>query len=538
MNKYLRYLLLLLLLPAYNYAQLTARPIQPGRAVGFYEFLPDGYNPTGTYKYPLIINLHGSGEKGNGTTELSMALQWGLGEMVSRQKATLKFNFSGHEEAFVVLLPQLSIEYDDWQNFYIDSMIHYAVANLNIDINKIFLTGYSLGGGGDWRYPATSIENANRIAGIIPAAPSPGYTYGDLCNIAKGKVAVWAHHSVDDGAIDVQYTRTAIDGINACSPDIPALANYYSEGMHNQTWLWAFDTLNAHQYPNMWQWMAGTSRLNTKANNQDPIANAGNDMKISLPLTTAILNGSGSMDPNDVIVKYEWTQIAGPATATIEKPDYPVSNLSNLQLGSYTFRLKVTDEFGLVKTDDVNVDVASILPVGISYFKGKISGKSNNLTWATSNEYYLDHFEILRSTDGVNFSVIGSFAAGKTSYTYTDEKAPSGLSYYRLKNVDKDGAFSYSEIITIKNNSPVIVLEKYPNPVIDLLTLVVQGAVYGKLEISIHNFEGRLVKKQTVNKPDFTWKGVINTANLQKGIYTIQVQKAGSMKETSNFVKE
>lgn len=536
MNKYLFFIFLLL--PAFSSAQLTAKPIEPGRAVGFYEFLPEGYTPTGTYKYPLIINLHGTGERGNGTTDLGLVLQWGLGEMVSRQKATLKFNFFGRQQAFVVLLPQLSADYLDWQNFYIDSMINYAVKNLNIDVNKIFLTGYSLGGGGAWRYPATSVENANRIAGIIPAAPSPGYIFGNLCNIANGKVAVWAHHSVDDDAIDVQYTRTAIDGINACSPDIPALATYYPAGMHNQTWLWALDTLNDHQYPNMWEWMAGTTRLNSKANNQDPIANAGNDITLALPLTTTVLNGSASRDPNDVIVKYEWTKTTGPAGFTIQKPNYPVSNLTDLQYGSYTFQLKVTDQFGMVKTDEVNVTVTSALPVGISYFKGKISGKSNNLTWATLNENYLDHFEIQRSTDGVNFNMIGSFTAGKNVYAYTDEKAPSCLSYYRLKNVDKDGAFSYSEIITVNNNSPVIVLAKYPNPVTDVLTLVIQGAVYGKIDISIHNFEGRLVKKQTVTKPDFSWKGTVNTANLQKGVYTIQVQKAGSIKETSSFVKE
>lgn len=535
MTKCLLYILLLL--PMLGSAQLTAKPVEPGRAVGFYQFLPEGYDQSGPYKYPLIINMHGSGEQGNGTTDLNLTLQWGLGEMV-RKNATLKFNFKGQQQAFVVLLPQLAKEYLDWQTFYVDSMINYAVKNLNVDVNKIFLSGYSLGGGGAWRYPATSVENANRIAGIIPAAPSPGYTFGSLCNIADGKVAVWAHHSVDDDAINVQYTRTAIDGINACSPDIRALANFYPVGMHNQTWLWALDTLNDHQYPNMWEWMAGTTRLNTKANNNDPIANAGNDIAIALPLTTTVLNGAASTDPNDVIVKYEWTKTAGPSGFTIQKPDYPVSNLTNLQYGAYTFQLKVTDEFGAVKTDEVNVNVTSVLPVGIINFKGKRSGKLNYLSWATSTENNLDRFEILRSSDGTNFIIIGSFASGRNSYSFADEKTPAGISYYRLKNVDKDGSFTYSEIITINNDNPLLVLEKYPNPVLDMLTLVVTGAVYGKLEIAIYSFDGKLVKKQTVTKQDVSWKGAINIAALQKGVYTIQVQKAGSMMENTSFVKE
>jgi poly(3-hydroxybutyrate) depolymerase len=536
MNRYLLYLLMLL--PAFGAAQLTARPAEAGRAVGFYEFLPDGYNQPGSYKYPLIINLHGSGEKGNGTTELDLTLQWGLGEMVGRQHATLKFNFFGQQQAFVVLLPQLSNDYQDWQNFYIDSMINYAKKNLNIDTNKIFLTGYSLGGGGDWRYPSTSLENARRIAGIVPAAPSPGYTGNDLCNIANGKVAVWAHHSVDDDAIDVQFTRDAINGINACSPDIPALANFYAVGMHNQTWLWAMDTMNNHQYPNMWEWMAGTTRLNTKATNLDPVANAGSDITLAIPATSAVLNGSASRDPNDVIVKYTWTQTAGPSSATIEKADYPVTNITNLQFGTYTFLLSTTDEFGAVKTDDVTVNVTGALPISFTYFKGKISGKYNNLTWATSTEVNADHFAILRSSDGINFIVIGSFAAGNKTYSFTDEKAPGGTSYYKLKNVDKDGAFTYSAIVTIDNSSSVIVLTKYPNPVKDQLTVTIDGPVYGKIEIAINDFQGKLVKKQTISKQDYSWKGSFNTGNLQKGIYTIQVLKAGSKKETTSFVKE
>ncbi len=535
MSKYLLYIFLLL--PVLGSAQLTAKPVEPERAVGFYQFLPEGYDETGPYKYPLIINMHGSGEKGNGTTELDLTLQWGLGEML-RKNATLKFNFKGQQQAFVVLLPQLSTEYLDWQTFHVDSMINYAVKNLNIDVNKIFLSGYSLGGGGAWRYPATSVENASRIAGIIPAAPSPGYTFGSLCNIADGGVAVWAHHSVDDDVIDVQYTRTAIDGINACSLNIGALANFYPVGMHNQTWLWALDTLNDHQYPNMWEWMAGTTRSNTKANNMDPIANAGDDIELALPLTTTVLNGSASTDPNDVIVKYEWTKTDGPSGFTIQKPDYPVSDLTDLQYGVYTFQLKVTDEFGVVKTDEVNINVTSVQPVGIINFKGKLNGKSNYLSWATSTENNLDRFEILRSIDGINFTIIASFASGRNSYSFTDGKTPAGLNYYRLKNVDKDGSFTYSGIITINNDSPLLVLEKYPNPVLDMLTLVVTGTVYGKLEITIYSFEGKLVKKQTVTKQDVRWKGTINTAGLQKGVYTIQVQKAGSLKESSSFVKE
>lgn len=530
-------LFLLLLLPSALSAQLTARPAQPGREVGFYEFLPEGYNPTGTYKYPLIINMHGAGEKGNGTTELNLVLQWSLGEML-RNNATLKFNYNGQQQAYIALFPQLDTSRKDWEAFYVDSMINYAVNNLNIDVNKIFLTGYSLGGGGSWMYPSVSLANANKIAGIIPVAPSPGYRGFDLCNIANGRVAVWAHHSVDDDAIDVQFTRDAIDGIKACSPVIPPLANFYAAGGHNQTWLWALDTQNIHQYPNMWEWMAGITRLNTPQNNVAPIANAGTDQTVVASLPETVLNGSASRDPNDVIVNYTWTKVSGPANYLIEKPNYPTTNLANLELGTYVFRLSVTDQFGIVISDDISVRVAATLPIGLSYFKGKNNGKVNQLSWATSFEENANHFKILRSTDGVSFTEIGSHPAGKRSYSFTDSKAAGGLTYYRLKNVDKDGSFTLSDIISITNSSPVVTLSRYPNPATDKLNIAIQSSVSGTLELSIHDMQGRTIKKMTINKPDFSWYGTIDLSTLSKGVHTIQVRKAGSLKETSSFVKE
>ncbi|MEO6000984.1 MAG: T9SS type A sorting domain-containing protein [Chitinophagaceae bacterium] len=531
--------LFLLFLPSFLSAQLTAKPAGTASPVGFYEFLPAGYNPTGTYKYPVIIAMHGAGEKGNGILpQLDLVLSWGLGEWVSRRHATLKFNIGGQEQAFIVLLPQLLPQYPKWRTDDIDAMIDYATNNLNIDVNKIFLTGYSLGGGGAWLYPSASTANANRIAGIFPVAPSPDYVDFDICNIARGNTAVWAFQSIDDDAIPVQVTIDAINGINACSPQLPPLATIYPTGMHTQSWNWSLDTLHDYQYPNIWEWMTGTTRLNTPANNQDPIAEAGNNINVVFPSTNAVLNGSASRDPNDVIVKYAWTKIAGPSNFAIEKPSYPVTNLTNLEIGNYIFQLTVTDQFGIVKTDQVNVNVTTALPVGISYFKGVNNGKANNITWATSSEEHADHFEILRSQDGKNFSNIGVQKAGLKTYSFIDEKAPAGLSYYRLKNIDKDGSFTYSDIITINNNSHVVELSAYPNPVKDRLTIHVQGDFYGPIEIAIHDIQGALVKKLHVAKQQFSWKGFVNVGGMQKGVYTLQVLKEGSRKGSSSFVKE
>lgn len=536
-------LLILLIAPLLTLAQLTQKSVSnPNGPIGFYEFKPQGYNPDSTYQYPLIIFLSGVGERGNGTTELPRVLTSSFAKILDRG-ATMKFTVNGRQHAFLVLIPQLSEQYINWQNFYVDAMIDYAISNLKIDQNKIFLTGWSLGGGGAWKYPTASIDSANRIAGTIPVSPAPDYT--NLCNIAQGKVAVWAHHARDDLSIPLHYTVDAVNAINACPPIIPALITIYDSGGHGFVADAAYDTLNNYQYPNMFQWMIGTTRSNTSATNQPPIAIAGNDTTIIIPSTQGVLNGAGSNDPNDVIVKYQWAFIAGPSSPllSIEKPNFPVTNVSGLEPGNYTFRLTVTDQFEIVRTDDVNLLVSGAVPLDMLYYKGKNVGQTNVLTWGTHNEVNFDHFEILRSKDGSDFFYIGKVTLGQNSstgkdYSFSDAKAPKGLNYYRLKQVDKDGSFKLSPIVSINNNNKPFLVVAYPNPVKEKLNLILEGSIYGNIKITINDMQGRLLDKQNITKDQFMWKGTMNVQHLGKGLYSIWIKTADDILQMSTFLKQ
>ena len=306
-----------------------------------------------------MIFLHGVGERGNGNTELPMALNSSFAKILVKG-ATMKFTVNGKQHAFVVLIPQMSKDYENWQNFYVDSMINYAKRHLKIDTNKIFLTGWSLGGGGAWKYATASLENARRLAGIIPVSPAPNYT--TLHNLVIGQVAVWAHHAKDDASVPLHYTEDAITGINEYKPDMPALITYYPSGGHPYVADWAYDTINRLNYPNVYQWMIGTSRSNNQANNLAPLASAGKDTLVILPVTSVTLDGAASCDPNDVIVHYSWSVLSGPPSPDLRilQTGFPITEVSGLEPGTYTFRLTVTDEFGMGKYDDVSVKV--ILP--------------------------------------------------------------------------------------------------------------------------------------------------------------------------------
>jgi hypothetical protein len=99
--------------------------------------------------------------------------------------------------------------------------------------------------------------------------------------------------------------------------------------------------------------------------NQPPVACAGIDQAIILPINTVNLDGSCSADPENTILGYEWKKVAGPSSYTIVTPSGANTAITALAEGIYQFELKVTDAGGLFDTDTVQIFVqkAIVLPV-------------------------------------------------------------------------------------------------------------------------------------------------------------------------------
>ena len=92
--------------------------------------------------------------------------------------------------------------------------------------------------------------------------------------------------------------------------------------------------------------------------NQPPVANAGPDQNITLPINTVTLSGSGT-DPDGSIASYQWTKIAGPS-CTIVSPSQAQTNVNNLLQGVYQFQLTVTDNLGATGRDTVVITVNTL----------------------------------------------------------------------------------------------------------------------------------------------------------------------------------
>jgi 1,4-alpha-glucan branching enzyme len=168
-----------------------------------------------------------------------------------------------------------------------------------------------------------------------------------------------------------------------------------------------------------------------------------------------------------------------------------------------------------------------VLPVTLISFTGKNNDYTNVLSWNVANEQDLNYYELQRSTDGQNFSFVSQTnATGKNNYSYTDNITTdaSSIYYYRLKSVDKDGNFKYSEVIKINMPSKGKFAKVNPNPFKEKLLVTIQSPTQDKATFIISDVSGRQLYKQNKNVAAGNNKIEITEAGkFSKGIYLLTI---------------
>lgn len=311
-----------------------------GEYIGFYQYTPTDYSANPNTKYPLIIFLHGIGERGDGKSNLSSVLWNGIPRNI-QDGHTMRFTWNGKTETFLVLTPQLNSKYGWWPTFYVEEMINYATANLRVDPNRIIVTGLSLGGGGTWDYAGSSLTNAQKLAAIGVCCGTCQSV--DWCNIANAKLPVWAFHAADDGTVGVGCTNGSITSINKCNPAVKPYMTIWPSGNH---WIWdrVYSTDYSNQNPNIYEWFLAQNK--SLPVNVRPIARAGSDINITTAQASASLNAGTSSDADGTIVRYVWNKLDGPSFGTITTPvsTNGATTVTGLtEPGTYRYVVKVID---------------------------------------------------------------------------------------------------------------------------------------------------------------------------------------------------
>jgi hypothetical protein len=161
------------------------------------------------------------------------------------------------------------------------------------------------------------------------------------------------------------------------------------------------------------------------------------------------------------------------------------------------------------------------LPISLLSFEASKKDNTAYLQWITENEINTASFVIERSTNGTNYTAIGTVAAnnisGTNHYNFTDMHPAEGLNYYRLRSVDKNNAFSFSAVRKVNFKPGANDITIYPNPVTNS-TLTVTSSVDCN-SAQLFDATGKLVQ-------EFRLKGKSNTLILNavaKGIYQLKI---------------
>lgn len=179
--------------------------------------------------------------------------------------------------------------------------------------------------------------------------------------------------------------------------------------------------------------------------------------------------------------------------------------------------------------------IARITPLTLISFKGNLTTEGSVLTWKTANEANVNSYSVERSTDGARYTSIGTVAAtnrSEASYSFNDDKPANGANFYRLKMIDNDGKFKYSNIVVISNRKGVKSYV-YPNPATDRIT-VSHGKATSSATIRILDAEGRQMR--AVGVQPGALQTSININELAKGNYVVVFVNDGETSIT-RFVK-
>ncbi len=196
---------------------------QAGVANGYRYLLhiPLGYKMSKAERWPLIIFLHGSGERG---TDIDLVKVHGPPKIAAADPAF----------PFIVISPQLPAD-QIWEPAKLDAMLDQAIKDVRIDTSRVYLTGLSLGGMGTWDWAAARLD---RFAAIAPIAARANL--GTACQLRD--MPIWVFHGDSDPAVPAKGDIDMVQAIEQCGGK-PRLTIYPATGHDSWSESYANDAL-------------------------------------------------------------------------------------------------------------------------------------------------------------------------------------------------------------------------------------------------------------------------------------------------------
>jgi hypothetical protein len=212
----------------------------------------------------------------------------------------------------------------------------------------------------------------------------------------------------------------------------------------------------------------------------------------------------------------------------VETGSFVVNIPANCSDGNVTF-IQVQDTMAngqkaclCSKPDGVIAITSTPLATQLERFSASLQGRYVQFNWQMSNENSVDYYEMERSADGTNFSSIGTIpATNRRFYSLQDASPLTGVIFYRLKIIDKDGKRLYSDVRTITINKSIGVMV-YPNPAKAVINVKLpESLINKKTIISLSSMDGKLLFSSKMSAAGQT--AIIDVSKFANGKYHIRI---------------
>lgn len=203
-------------------------------------YLPSDYSPTSKKRWPLMLFLHGAGERG---TNLTKVAAHGPPKLVAQGKKDLPF---------IIVSPQCPTG-DRWKPEVLTALLDDVIAKYRADTNRLYLTGLSMGGYGTW---ALAAEHPERFAAIAPICGGgdtiPILLAGTKKKAALKSLGVWAFHGAKDPVVKLEESEKMVNAFKQIgAPDVRLTV--YPDAGHD-SWTETYDD------PRLYEWFLGHRR--------------------------------------------------------------------------------------------------------------------------------------------------------------------------------------------------------------------------------------------------------------------------------------
>ena len=221
---------------------------------------------------------------------------------------------------------------------------------------------------------------------------------------------------------------------------------------------------------------------------------------------------------------YSWSPTTGLSNASIKNPTAAIAS-------AVTYTVTATHPGNTSCKLTASITVAGncvSLPVELIDFQVAAQAHSALISWTTSNESNCKTYYIERSKDGIQFETIGIVDCHNNpsvqEYQYTDTHPYSGVSYYRLKEMDFDGELYYSEIRNV--NFDQVLVHIQPNPFGTDTKVTIEGTAQDAVRISVTDMTGKILTEQLLTSE----KSISLGSDYSNGVYVLQVNYRNMIK--------